>query len=96
MNREVNLTKRVQTPYGWRYCRLVFSANGQVRRPRRRKCLLKGCEKNFHPQQAAERYCREDLSSDVTSTTAIRSRSSQLWSEPGASSERGLIRCLRI
>jgi hypothetical protein len=33
---------------------------GQVRRPRRRKCLLKGCEKNFHPQQAAERYCREE------------------------------------
>jgi hypothetical protein len=33
---------------------------GPVRRPRRRKCLLKGCEKNFHPQQAAERYCSEE------------------------------------
>ncbi len=32
MNREVNLTKRVQTPYGWRYCRLVFSANGRIKR----------------------------------------------------------------
>jgi integrase/recombinase XerD len=31
MNREVNLTKRVQTPYGWRYCRLVFSANGRIK-----------------------------------------------------------------
>jgi hypothetical protein len=30
MNREVNLTKRVQTPYGWRYCRVVFSANGRI------------------------------------------------------------------
>ena len=31
MNREVNLTKRVQTPYGWRYCRVVFSANGGIK-----------------------------------------------------------------
>ena len=31
MNREVNLTKRVQAPYGWRYCRLVFSANGRIK-----------------------------------------------------------------
>ena len=31
MNREVNLTKRVQTPHGWRYCRLVLSANGRVK-----------------------------------------------------------------
>src|ERR1700685_4104581 len=31
MNREVNLTKRVQTPYGWRYCRLVFSAKGRIK-----------------------------------------------------------------
>jgi integrase len=31
MNREVNLTKRVQTPRGWRYCRVVLSANGRVK-----------------------------------------------------------------
>ena len=30
-NREVNLTKRVQTPHGMRYCRVVLSANGRVR-----------------------------------------------------------------
>jgi integrase/recombinase XerD len=30
-NREVNLTKRVQTPDGWRYCRVVLSANGRVK-----------------------------------------------------------------
>jgi len=30
-NREVNLTKRVQTPHGWRYCRVLLSANGRVR-----------------------------------------------------------------
>ena len=31
MNREVNLTKRVQTPSGWRYCRVVFSAKGRIK-----------------------------------------------------------------
>ena len=28
-------------------------------RPRRRRCLLKGCEQRFHPQQARQRYCSE-------------------------------------
>jgi integrase/recombinase XerD len=31
MNRDVNLTKRVQTSHGWRYCRVVLSANGRVK-----------------------------------------------------------------
>jgi hypothetical protein len=30
-NREVNLTKRVQTPHGWRYCGVLLSANGRVK-----------------------------------------------------------------
>jgi len=30
-NREVNLTKRVQTPHGWRYCRVLLSTNGRVK-----------------------------------------------------------------
>jgi integrase len=30
-NREVNLTKRVQTPQGMRYCAVVLSANGRVK-----------------------------------------------------------------
>jgi hypothetical protein len=30
-NREVNLTKRVQTPHGIRYCAVVLSANGRVK-----------------------------------------------------------------
>jgi hypothetical protein len=28
-----------------------------ARRPRGRSCLLKGCEKRFHPRQANQRYC---------------------------------------
>jgi integrase/recombinase XerD len=30
-NREVNLTKRVQTAQGWRYRRVVLSANGRIK-----------------------------------------------------------------
>jgi len=30
-NRQVNLTKRVQTPHGTRYCAVVLSANGRVK-----------------------------------------------------------------
>jgi len=29
------------------------------RRPRIRRCLLKGCEQRFHPRQARQRYCNE-------------------------------------
>ena len=28
-------------------------------RPRMRRCLLKGCERSFHPRQARQRYCSE-------------------------------------
>src|SRR6266508_1876275 len=28
-------------------------------RPRTRRCLLKGCERRFHPRQARQRYCSE-------------------------------------
>ena len=31
----------------------------QPRRPRTRRCLLKGCEQRFHPRQAGQRYCCE-------------------------------------
>ena len=31
-----------------------------ARRPRTRRCLLKGCERGFRPRQARERYCRSD------------------------------------
>jgi len=30
-----------------------------ARRPRTRRCLLKGCERRFHPRQARQRYCSE-------------------------------------
>jgi hypothetical protein len=30
-----------------------------ARRPRSRRCLLKGCVQRFHPRQARQRYCSE-------------------------------------
>jgi hypothetical protein len=30
-----------------------------VRRPRTRRCLLKGCEQSFHPRRARQHYCSE-------------------------------------
>jgi len=29
-------------------------------RPRKRCCLLRGCEQRFHPRQAHQRYCSEE------------------------------------
>jgi hypothetical protein len=31
----------------------------RARRPRLRRCLLKGCEQRFHPRQARQRYCSD-------------------------------------
>jgi hypothetical protein len=31
----------------------------RTRRPRKRLCLLKGCEQRFHPRQVGQRYCSE-------------------------------------
>jgi len=32
----------------------------KCRRPRMRMCLLKGCDKWFHPEKASERYCSDE------------------------------------
>ena len=36
------------------------AAAGLRSRPRTRCCLLKGCERPFHPHRARERYCSDD------------------------------------
>jgi integrase/recombinase XerD len=48
MHREVNLTKRVQTPQGMRYCPVVLSANGRVKPD---AVLVKG-KPERHPEGA--------------------------------------------
>src|SRR6202142_4298573 len=55
-NREVNLTKRVQTPHGWRYCRVLLSANGRVKPD---VVVVNGREER-HPEGAYYLEWRED------------------------------------
>src|SRR5258708_35974519 len=45
-NREVNLTKRINTPEGWRYCKVVLSSNGRVKPD---AVVVKGQEER-HPE----------------------------------------------
>lgn len=47
-NREVNLTKRIATPHGWRYCPVVLSANGRIKPD---VVIVKGQEER-HPEGA--------------------------------------------
>ena len=40
-----------------------FAKQGACRRrgaPRARRCLLKGCERRFHPKHVRQRYCSEE------------------------------------
>jgi len=39
------------------------TAKRRARRPRRRRCLLKGCERQFRPQHPWSRYCGDDCRS---------------------------------
>ena len=45
-----------------------------VRRPRARKCLLKGCEQWFRPQHARQRYCGEDCQKEARKWAQGKSR----------------------
>jgi hypothetical protein len=37
----------------------------RARRPRLRRCLLKGCERLFHPRQARQHYCGKSCRDEV-------------------------------
>jgi len=48
VNKEVNLTKRVKTPHGLRFCPLIVSANGRVKPD----YVLIGGKEERHPEGA--------------------------------------------
>ncbi len=56
-NREVNLTKRINTPSGMRYCRVVLSANGRVKPD----VVLVNQKEEHHPEGAYYLEWREGL-----------------------------------
>ncbi len=75
MNRECNLTKRIETPHGWRYCRVVLSANGRVKPD---VVLVNGKEEK-HPEGAyylewreGSKRVRLSIGKDPATATARR------------------------
>jgi len=49
-----------QNPTSHREKQATGGRKRPVRRPRRRRCLLKGCERRFQPRHARQRYCGEE------------------------------------
>jgi integrase/recombinase XerD len=77
MHREVNLTKRVQTDKGWRYCPVAMSANGRVKPD---VVLVNGKEQK-HPEGAyyiewrdAGKRIRLSVGKDPADASAMRLR----------------------
>ena len=75
MNRECNLTKRVQTSKGPRYCPVVLSANGRIKPD---MVLINGHEER-HPEGAyyiswyeGKRLIRLSVGKDASTATARR------------------------
>ena len=48
-----------ESPTGDRENQVARRRQRRGRRPRLRRCLLKGCEQRFHPRQARQRYCSQ-------------------------------------
>jgi len=67
MNREVNVTKRVQTSKGLRYCPVVLSANGRVKPD---TVLINGKEEH-HTEGAYYLEWREDSKPVTLSDSGI-------------------------
>jgi integrase/recombinase XerD len=77
MHREVNLTKRIQTDKGWRYCPIAVSANGRVKPD---VVLVNGKEQK-HPEGAyyiewrdAGKRIRLSVGKDPADASAMRLR----------------------
>ncbi len=75
MNREVNVTKRIKTPQGLRYCPVVLSANGRIRPD---WVLVNGSEER-HPEGAyylewrkGTKRVRLSIGKDAATATARR------------------------
>jgi len=77
MNREVNLTKRIQTPDGLRYCRVVLSANGRVKPD----VVVVNSKEERHPEGAyylewreGSKRIRLSIGKDAATATARRQK----------------------
>ena len=87
MNKEVNLTKRVRTPDGPRYCPVVLSANGRVKPD---WVLVDGREER-HPEGSyyiewyeGSKRIRRSVGKDAASASAQRHRQEQMLASKNA------------
>jgi hypothetical protein len=83
MNKEANLTKRVKTPHGVRFCPVVISANGRVKPD---YVIVAGREER-HPKGAyyiewheGSKRLRRSVGKDANAAAAQRQRQEQILS----------------
>ena len=81
MNRQVNLTKRVKTPQGLRFCPAVISANGRVKPD----WIIVAAKEERHPEGAyylewydGRRRVRLSVGKDAVTAAARRHRQEQV------------------
>lgn len=63
--------------------------------PRVRLCLLKGCEQEFHPQRAAQRYCSDECRRAARRWSCWKSQQSYRATEAGKEKRNGQSRRYR-
>ena len=87
MNKEVNLTKRVKTPQGLRFCPVVISANGRVKPD----YVLIGGKEQRHPEGAyylewreGGKRVRQSVGRDAAAAAARRHRQQQILGSKAA------------
>jgi hypothetical protein len=87
MNRQVNLTKRIRTLNGLRFCPVVISANGRVKPD----CILIGDKEERHPEGAyylewyeGSKRVRQSVGKDAASAAARRHRQEQILASRAA------------
>jgi hypothetical protein len=66
-----------------------------ARRPRKRCCLLKGCQERFHPRQARQRYCSERCRAAARKWSRWKAQQRYRGTTAGKQKRNGQSRCYR-
>ena len=87
MNRQVNLTKRIRTPNGLRFCPVVISANGRVKPD----YVVVGEKEERHPEGAyylewyeGPKRIRQSVGKDASTAAARRHKQEQILASKAA------------
>jgi hypothetical protein len=64
-------------------------AGRKVRRPRTRRCLLKGCDRRFHPRHARQRYCSQDCRAAARKWSRWKAQQRYRATQPGKQKRNG-------